>query len=88
MVQVLSPTSILFAGSALTVTGFNDKGRFDILPSHANFVSLIRKTIIVRADKKSTREIEIGEGVLHCRNDQVRVFVGITGGGEEPVADS
>ena len=81
MVQVLSPTSVLYAGPALSVTSFNDKGRFDILPLHANFVSIIKKALYIKADNKFSKEILIEQGgVLHCRSNRVRVFVGIGNG--------
>ena len=76
-VQILSPDQVLYAGSALSVTSFNDAGRFDVLPAHANFVSLIKKAVLVRPDAKKRHEFAIEQGVLHCREDNVRVFVGM-----------
>ena len=79
MIQVLSPTKVLFTGSAIAVTSFNEQGRFDILPYHANFISIITKNLIVHSDGKNRRKIDIKTGVLHCKNNIVKVFVDITG---------
>jgi F0F1-type ATP synthase epsilon subunit len=76
-VQVLSPTSVLYAGSALAVTSFNDQGRFDILALHANFISLVKKAVIIRTEKQRSQKIALDFGVLHCHNNQVKVFVGL-----------
>lgn len=78
MVQVLSPTKILFTGSAIAITGFNEQGRFDILPYHANFISIIKKYLIVHSDRKNKCKFDIKTGVLHCKNNIVKVFVDIT----------
>lgn len=78
MVQVLSPAKVLFTGSALVITSLNEQGRFDILPYHANFISIIKEYLIIRSDRKNKRKIDIKTGVLHCKNNVVKVFVDIT----------
>jgi F0F1-type ATP synthase epsilon subunit len=79
MVQVFSPAKILFTGSAVAVTSLNEKGRFDVLPFHANFISIVKKYLIIHPDRKNRQKIDIKTGVLHCKNNVVKVFVDITG---------
>ena len=78
MVQILSPTKVLFTGSAIALTSYNKQGRFDILAYHANFISIVEKYLIVHPDRKNRRKIDIKTGVLHCKNNEVKVFVDIT----------
>ena len=77
-VQILSPSKVLFAGSAVALTSLNEKGRFDILPHHANFISIVKEYLIVHPNRKSKQKIEIKTGVLHCKNNVINVFVDIT----------
>lgn len=41
-VKVLSPNQILFQGLALSISSKNSFGNFDILPYHANFITLVQ----------------------------------------------
>lgn len=53
-VKILSPTQTIFEGEAISVSSANLTGKFDILPYHANFITLIQKTpVILRVRKKS-----------------------------------
>lgn len=52
-VKILSPTQTIFDGEALSVSSVNTDGTFDILPFHANFITLIKKSpITLRVKKK------------------------------------
>lgn len=59
-VKILSPTQTIFDGEAHSVSAVNSTGRFDILPFHANFITLIQKSpIILRVNKKGTDESKV-----------------------------
>lgn len=52
-VKILSPTQTIFEGEVLSVSSVNSTGKFDILPYHANFITLISKNpVILRIRKK------------------------------------
>lgn len=56
-VKILSPTQTIYDGEALSVSSTNSTGKFDILPFHANFITLIQKSsIILRVKKKGTED--------------------------------
>lgn len=74
-VTVSSREGMLFEGAASSVSSVNDRGPFDILPQHQNFISIIRQGIIIRAG--DTREISLKTGVLKVRENRVEVYVGI-----------
>lgn len=59
---------------ALSVTSFNDKGVFDILPYHENFISLIKKMVTVRTPVRVV-QLQFESAVLSVSNDLVNVFV-------------
>lgn len=76
-VTVVSPEGAIFQGKAVAVSSWNDKGKFDILPQHANFITLIREKAILRLDSSKGKEVEFKQGILYCNNNQVEIFLGI-----------
>lgn len=53
-VKILSPTQTIFDGEAVSVSSVNTDGKFDILPFHANFITLVqKKPIFLRVKKKA-----------------------------------
>lgn len=64
-----------YKGPAHSVTSKNDKGVFDILPYHANFITLIKDLIVIDQDKKSQNKIEIKSGVLSVASNRVDVYL-------------
>ena len=53
-VRIVTPRQILFDGIASSVSSVNSQGKFDILPEHANFITIVENNpiIIHDADKK------------------------------------
>lgn len=78
-VKVLSAQAIIYVGTASAVSSFNDKGRFDILPYHSNFISLIKDEVIVYETTSQKRLFKIKTGVLKVFQGRVLIFVGLEG---------
>jgi len=74
-VLVKSRKKTYFKGDALSVTCLNDKGEFDILPEHANFISLIRNYIIIDKGLKSEQKFVISNGILRIKENKAEVFL-------------
>lgn len=56
-VKIFSPTQTIFEGEAVSISSVNSVGKFDILPFHANFITLVQKNpIIIRTKKKGASE--------------------------------
>lgn len=68
---------ILFQGNAEAVSSFNEKGPFDVLPLHANFISLIRNSVTLKISNSAPKEIALNSGVLKVKENKVEVYVGI-----------
>jgi F0F1-type ATP synthase, epsilon subunit (mitochondrial delta subunit) len=51
-VSVKGPKSELYSGKAHSVTSINKKGKFDVLPYHISFISLIKDYVIIREETK------------------------------------
>lgn len=76
-VLVRDRSGIVFEGQAEAVSSVNDKGPFDVLPLHANFISLIRQSLTISIQGEVRRELEIPGGVLTVKENKVEVYLGI-----------
>ena len=74
---VRSRNKVIFNGLVKSVTSKNSKGEFDILGTHANFISLVQdKLVVIKEDGKQT-EFSIGSGIMHVSSNKVQVYLGI-----------
>lgn len=56
-VKILSPTQTIYDGEAVSISSVNSMGKFDILPYHANFITLVKKKpIFLRVKKQPEKE--------------------------------
>lgn len=76
-VSIRTREKVLFEGSASCLTSFNLRGRFDILPYHTNFITLISKYVIIDTGKETERQFDIDKGILYAMSNKVSVYVGI-----------
>ena len=78
-VEVLLPNyydkSAAFSGSAKSVSGTNSEGNFDILPLHANFVSVVSQKLVIVEENGASREIKFEKGLIEASNNVVKIFV-------------
>lgn len=75
IVVVRNREKVLYSGQAYAVTSVNDKGVFDILPQHANFITLIKEKVIVHPTLKENKEIQIENGIARVYKDKVYIYV-------------
>lgn len=74
-VVVRNKDRVLYSGNAYAVTAINDKGIFDILPQHENFISLIKEKVIIHTTQKDEQQIKIESGIVRVYKDKVYVAV-------------
>lgn len=60
-VKILSPIQTIFDGEALSVSSTNSTGNFDILPFHANFITLVQKNPIILRVKSDKEKNNLSE---------------------------
>ena len=77
-VQARSPFDAYYIGEALTVSGANKVGKFDILPGHADFFSVINpeSDIVIGTDSEDIK-INVANGIVCARDDEVLLFLNI-----------
>lgn len=66
---------IYFEGDIFALSAYNEKGLFDVLPFHENFISLIKEKIILH-DKGKDQEMKIDNGLLKTNGNKVSVYLG------------
>lgn len=75
--KVFERDKTLYENTVLSVTSYNDKGKFDILNEHANFISLVQgKLEIVETDKQK-KTIPLKDGVLKVEDNKISVYLGV-----------
>lgn len=77
ILTVKNRDGVIFSGEVASITSYNDKGKFDILPEHANFISLIKTTMIIRLKNGQQQEMVIENGVMRVLADKVDIYLGI-----------
>lgn len=79
--KVQSREGVLFDGEVSSLTSYNEKGKFDVLALHTNFISLVQKKLEIRdsEDLNKTKEIKFENALLRVKDNNVEVYLGIEG---------
>ncbi|HZE87419.1 MAG TPA: hypothetical protein VE090_04395 [Methylomirabilota bacterium] len=76
-VTVKKPEQTLFDGFAKAVSSVSNRGKFDVLPYHANFIALIKEVVTIHEENKEPLVIPIKTGVIKVQNNIVKIILGI-----------
>lgn len=66
-----------FRGKATAISSRNRLGKFDILPKHANFITLIFGDLTIHTPDKKNLTYQFERGVLEVSENIVNVFLGL-----------
>ena len=75
---VRQKTRILFQGPVQALTSVNVRGKFDVLPEHANFISIITDYVVILKPDGSNLHIPLSRGVLKVDGNNVSVYLGVS----------
>ncbi len=70
-----APFHIYYEGAAQSVSATNKVGRFDILPAHADFFSILSPGEVVIETAGEPVVFEINDGIVAVRDNEVMLFV-------------
>ncbi len=74
-VRILSPQELILDIEASSVSSKNSQGVFDILPEHANFITLIENyPIIVRIKGQKPQSFKFPLAIIFNSNNQVNIY--------------
>jgi len=76
-VKITSPQKVIWEGTANWVSSENSAGKFDILPMHANFITIIEgKPIKIKTDT-GVMDYSYPRSVLFTQNNTVLIYTNI-----------
>lgn len=77
-VRIVAPKQILFSEQALSVSSTNSAGKFDILPEHANFVTLVEKnSIVITKTNKEAVKFQFPLAIIYAGHNKVNIYTDI-----------
>ena len=77
-VSISSADELIWEGEAQSVSSENQEGKFDILPGHANFITMIAgKPITIRIDARDEEKYTYKNAVIYALEDRVKIYVNI-----------
>ena len=77
-VRISKATKIVWEGEATAVSSKNADGPFDVLPMHANFLTLIHEDpIVIRYVDGGSETYQFTQAVMYVRDNEVRIYTEI-----------
>ncbi|MBA3724701.1 MAG: hypothetical protein H0W89_07530 [Candidatus Levybacteria bacterium] len=73
--MVRNRKQILFDGDVKALTSKNDSGIFDVLPEHANFISVLKESITIHTLDGKKQAIPLNNGVIKVKDRAVRCYI-------------
>jgi F-type H+-transporting ATPase subunit epsilon len=74
--EVVTPSGMIFSGSALSVTLPGEEGEFGVLPHHASLTTLLKAGVVdIEKEDKNVESIVVNWGVVKVDEAKVVVLV-------------
>jgi F0F1-type ATP synthase epsilon subunit len=75
-VKISSPEKTIWEGDAFAVSSRNPQGKFDILPHHASFLTIIEDQPIKISSqtKKVLQEFRFKQAIIYNRDNKVSIY--------------
>ncbi len=73
--RVRNRAKVLFDEDVKALSSRNDTGLFDVLPEHANFISLINRKLIVHKLDGNIQEIPLNNGIIKVKDNAIRCYI-------------
>lgn len=76
-IKVASPYHTYFDEPAISISGVNKTGPFDVLEGHHNFITLLEPCELVIRTANGDSKIRINGGLMHVKADMAAVFLDV-----------
>ena len=74
-VRILSPQQLILETDAESVSSKNSQGSFDILPQHANFITVVENApIVVRMKGQKPLSFKFPIAIMHVQENKVDIY--------------
>lgn len=68
---------VLFEGAIKALSSWNQSGKFDVLPLHANFIALIEKGLTIHELSGSKKDMKFNLAILQVSQNKVDIYLGV-----------
>ena len=79
-VKILTPESLVWEGRAESLSSINSAGPFDILPQHANMITIIEKSPIEITSTGGNRKFTFEKAIISVKHGDVTIYANIAAG--------
>ena len=74
-VRIISPQQLILDTQAESVSSKNSQGPFDILPQHANFLTVVEKQPIeIRVKGQKTQKFDLPLAIIFATENKVNIY--------------
>lgn len=74
---VRTPEKTMYEGEARSVSSVNERGPFDVLGAHQNFITLIREKLMIIDAAGEKQDVPVEGGVMRVHDNEVTIFLGV-----------
>lgn len=78
-VMVRNREKVIYDGTAWAVSSVNNRGIFDILPEHINFITMIKDSLTIHKPDRTVQEYKIRTGLMRVSRNTIEIYVGLAG---------
>lgn len=76
-VRVITLGEVLWEGEAVSLSAENTTGPFDILPQHANFITILKGSPILIKTDDDEKSFTFSRSLLFAKENDVKVYADI-----------
>lgn len=78
-IRIVTPKAVIYKGMALSISSKNLKGKFDVLPHHANFITIVEKSpITIRLTNKKRLIFNFPIAIISVIKNLVNIYTDIS----------
>jgi len=77
-IRIQTPESIVWEGRGLSLSTTNSAGRFDLLPQHANMITIVEREPIEIVTSAGNRKFVFEKAVLAVKDNSVTIYANIS----------
>lgn len=74
---VRSRERLVYQGQIKSLSSVNKKGKFDILGKHANFITLVDDTLIIRETSGEEKQLRVESAILKVVKNTINIYAGV-----------
>lgn len=66
---------VIYDGRVTALSSLNDTGPFDVLPEHANFISIVKDMVTLHFPNDQKQLFRLQTGILHVEENEIKLYI-------------